>query len=557
MSKLDIWEKFNPDKNEPALFQQAKSVSASDYPVEAFPKILRDPMTAIHEDTQIPIEMIGSTLLAAAALALQPLINVGSPFSSGKTEPCSLYFLVLAKSGEGKSPLYDLILRPFNKFVSEMKEEYDVRMEQYKIEDDVWKTRKKGLSLELQKASRKGGNSEAEASRYRAHLSTEPEEPRNFEIFYEDTTQAGIIDGLKTYPYAGIFSEDAITFFTGYLKDKLGLLNKIWKNEPFSLSRKKEGNIRLDAFLTILLMVQPEAFEVYLDKNGKLALSSGFLPRFLFTPSRSTIGKREIKLNQDKTKEALEVFFSEITRLLNLQKGRFYDDTIPVKTINLTEAAKNLFQGKVNQHQENTVPEKSWEHIPEFVSKAGNQAIRIAAMFSYLAHDESVHERTLNDAFTIIEWHINQTARYFYSSSRQFQLQKDVYDLFDWIKKRFMNPKGVIQTKNPYGYTEEVKALSWYPFPKNDIGTSGPVRMRGVAVYKPILDQLIGLGLIVLVKYPPVNTVYIAMASYDSFENLTVINYVFNNCTPVLTKNMVPQVLENYDRTKLQWREMV
>ncbi|WP_233619785.1 DUF3987 domain-containing protein [Citrobacter amalonaticus] len=552
-----MWDQFNQDKNEPALLQQPKSVSASDYPVDAFPKILRDPMTAIHEDTQIPIEMIGSTLLAAAALALQPLINVGSPFSSGKTEPCLLYFLVLAKSGEGKSPLYDLILRPFNKFVSEMKKEYDVRMEQYKIENDVWKTRKKGLSLELQKASRKGGNSEAEASRYRAHLSTEPEKPRNFEIFYEDTTPASIIDGLRAYPYAGIFSEDAITFFTGYLKDKLGLLNKIWKNEPFSLSRKKEGNIRLDAFLTILLMVQPEAFEVYLDKNGKLALSSGFLPRFLFTPSRSTIGKREIKLSQDKTKEALEVFFSEITRLLNLQKGRFYDDTIPVKTINLTETAKNLFQKKVNQHQENTVPEKSWEHIPEFVSKAGNQAIRIAAMFSYLAHEESVHERTLNDAFTITEWHINQTARYFYSSSRQYQLQQDVYDLFDWINKRFLNPKGVMRAQHGNGQIQDVKLAPWQPFMKNDLGTSGLLRLRRVANLEPVLNELIGLGLVVTIKYPPVNTEYIAMAGYDSFGNPGVMYPAFANFIIDKSRTQVPQVLENYDHSRLQWRDVI
>ncbi|EEZ2790505.1 DUF3987 domain-containing protein [Escherichia coli] len=549
---------LNQVQNAPQHIQQGQSASTSSYPVDAFPKVLRDPMTAIHEDTQIPIEMIGSTLLAAAALALQPLINVGSPFSSGKTEPCSLYFLVLAKSGEGKSPLYDLILRPFNKFVSEMQKEYDTRMTQYKSDYAIWKSKGKALERLLQRATTKGGDSEDEATlRYRTHLSTEPKSPRDFKFFYEDTTLAGIIDGLRAYPYAGLFSEDAITFFTGYLKDKLGLLNKIWKNEPFSLSRKKEGYIRIDAFLTILLMIQPDMFENYLANNGKLALSSGFLPRFLFTPSRSTIGKREIKLNQDKTKEALEVFFAEITRLLNLQKGRFYDDTIPVKTMNLTETAKNLFQEKVNQHQENTVPEKSWEHIPEFVSKAGSQAIRIAAMFSYLAHDESIPERTLNDAFTITEWHINQTARYFYSSSRQFQLQKDVYDLFDWINKRFLNPKGVMRFPNNFGVIQEVKLIPWQPFMKNDFETSGLFRLRRVANLEPVLNELIGLGLVVTIKYPPVNTEYIAMAGYDSFGNPGVMYPAIANFIIVKSRTQVPQVLENYDHSRLQWRDVI
>ncbi|AWF36540.1 hypothetical protein CSC17_2380 [Klebsiella oxytoca] len=50
--------------------------NVNNYPVEAFPAFLRDAITAFHEDTQIPIEMIGSTVLAAFALALQPLVDV-------------------------------------------------------------------------------------------------------------------------------------------------------------------------------------------------------------------------------------------------------------------------------------------------------------------------------------------------------------------------------------------------------------------------------------------------------------------------------------------------
>lgn len=76
----------------------------NNYPTDVFPSVLRNVITTLHEDTLIPIEMIGSTVLAALSLALQPLVEVASPFGNKKPEPCSLYFLTLAKSGEGKSP---------------------------------------------------------------------------------------------------------------------------------------------------------------------------------------------------------------------------------------------------------------------------------------------------------------------------------------------------------------------------------------------------------------------------------------------------------------------
>ena len=131
---------------------------------------------------------------------------------------------------------------------------------------------------------------------------------------------------LQTNSFAfRIFADEAMTFFTGQLKNNLGLLNKIWKNEPLSVSRKKEGTIRLNAYLTFLLMVQPEVFEEYLERHGKKAVSSGFLARFLFTETVSTIGQRRINLNQDNSRQALDNLFTHLNKFLIEQKEHFYD----------------------------------------------------------------------------------------------------------------------------------------------------------------------------------------------------------------------------------------
>ncbi|VXC65504.1 conserved hypothetical protein [Enterobacterales bacterium 8AC] len=524
------------------------------YPVDAFPQILQEPIIALHEDTHFPIEMIGSTLLAASSLALQPLVSISSPFGIGKAEPCSLYFLILAKPGEGKSPLFDLILEPFNTFTSEIQEEYEEKMKEYETNHAIWKSKTKALEQRFQKATKNGGDCKIEESLLRDHLSIEPKEPKKFEMFYEDATPASIIDGLNNYPYAGVFSEDAITFFTGHLKNKLGLLNKIWKNEPFSLSRKNEINIRLKAYLTFLLMVQHDVFQDYLTKNGKMAISSGFLARFLFTNPPSTLGKREINLNQEKSKKALGILFEEFKIFFTLQKKRFYDDTIPVKNLALTDAAKNLFQEKMSQYQKSTTPGNIWEHIPEFVSKAGNNAIRIAAMFDFYSKT-GISESKLNDAFTITEWHLNQAAQYFYESSEQFQLRQDVYDLFETIKKCFAKTGGQLKYSD-YHTSQTVFTVRqpWQPFLKYEVKQYAPGRLRGVGnKTEPAFEQLVGLGLIVTVRYPPYNEIYVAIPKVDPFGRQFLQHEPAAIYKLVQCKNNVERPLDDYDHSRLRW----
>lgn len=526
----------------------------NNYPVEAFPSVLRGVINALHEDTLIPIEMIGSTVLAALSLALQPLVEVASPFGNKKPEPCSLYFLILAKSGEGKSPLRELLMAPFEEFASELHEEYETLLDTYKKDHAIWSSKEKALNRNYQKAVKNGGEGEVEELLLREHQAAEPKKPRAFEMFYEDATPEGIIQGLSEYPYAGVFADEAITFFTGQLKNNLGLLNKIWKNEPLQVSRKKEGTVRINAYLTFLLMVQPEVFEEYLERHGKRAVSSGFLARFLFTETVSTIGQRRINLNQDNSRQALDNLFTHLNKFLIEQKEHFYDTSKSQKTLTLTEDAKKLFEGKVSQHQLNIAQNQCWEHIPEFVSKAGSQAIRIAAIFDCYSESD-ISEQYLKNAFAITEWHLNQAAKYFYKLSAQYQLQQDVYQLFDWIKNHFVNPTGVMKVTNfQAGQVTDVRLNPWQPFSKNELETHGPARLRRIERLTPALNQLIQLGLIVTICYPPQRAIYIAAAQPDAYGNLYPLKPFFTPFNMVDYRNNATPPLSGYDSNRLQWQ---
>ncbi|EOJ8669034.1 YfjI family protein [Providencia stuartii] len=524
----------------------------NNYPINAFPSELRDAIIALHEDMQMPIEMIATTLLAASSLALQPLVNIVSPYDDGKIEPCSLYFLTLAKSGEGKSPLRERIMQPFEEFIAKMQGEYTKQLDKYENDMIVWSSKEKALNSSYKKAAKNGGDSEVENLLLREHLETKPIKPTPFEIFYEDSTPEGIIQGLKAYPYAGVFSDEAITFFTGHLKNNLGLLNKIWKNEPISLSRKKEGSIRLNANLTFLLMVQPEIFDEYLKRNSKQAISSGFLARFLFTNTVSTIKNRKITLNQTKSKVALEPIFEKFKLSLCKQEKYFHGDELVKKTLSLSQDAKNLFEKKLNDYQSKIIEKQPWEHISEFVSKAGNNAIRLAAIFQNDS-EAFISKENLDNAFTIIEWHLEQASQYFYYLSSNYQLEQNVYQLFEWIKKQFLDPGNAIK-QNLNGMWRE-----WTAFPLTIIEQYGPAKLRRKEIFMPLLDELIALGLIATVEYYSNNSVYIAAVEIDTTGTPKIFSLLPTSYTPPKKINIIGDYTNlripsiKYDREKLRW----
>ncbi|HHQ6539163.1 TPA: DUF3987 domain-containing protein [Serratia fonticola] len=521
------------------------------YPVDAFPSILRDAINALHEDTQFPVEMIGTTLLAATALALQPLIEVISPFDTEETEPCSLYFLTLAKSGEGKGPIYDKIMAPFNKFATEMHSEFKALQDDYNKEYTIWETIRKGLNSTLQKALKNGGDYGAEELQLRDHLDKKPEKPREFKMFNNDSSPVALIEQLDKYPYAGCFASEAMAFFSGHLKNNQTLLNNLWSNESYPYDRKNKSILLTECRLTILLMTQPSEFERYVQKQGDRSILNGFLARFLITNTVSTKSQRKINLDQKASQEALNKVFEKFNCFLKKQKDMFYDKSIPVKKLALSVEAKSLYKRKSEQYNSSIDKNQRLEHIPAFASKATSNAIRIAALFN--CYEDSISESALENAFTITEWHLSQAAMYFYESSEQFQLKQDVYDLFEWIKKRFISPTGNadiinIQTE----LRQQLKLQQWQPFSKNEIITGGPARLRDAKKLEPVFDQLIGLGVIATICYPPLSALYVAIPFTNQLGSLEARNYSapYNF---VSTKNNVECPLDNYDWTRLRW----
>ncbi|HIH1507404.1 TPA: DUF3987 domain-containing protein [Salmonella enterica] len=542
-----------------------KNPSAS-YPIKSFPPVLENVITTLHEDTGFPAEMIGSTLLAAAALSLQPLVEITYPYR-GRPISCSLYMMILAKSGKGKSPVRDLIMKPFDDFADEMDDEFQGRHAQYLRDHHIWKLELKNLEKSLKRERNKSEIKES----INKHLEEEPNQPQRMSVFIDDATPASLIKDLGIYPCSGLILDEAITFFKGHLKQNIGLLNKSWNSEGYDLNRVGNGDasvkMRINPYLTILLMIQPDVFDEYIEVSGKIADGSGFLPRFMYTCIDELTEFGDNKNRTGASDQALDMLSEKIGEWLKKQKENFYIFTskeggrnaTTKQAMYLSDAAISCWEAECKELNKYTTPGEEAEHISEHITKAEINILKVAAIIKKFNNPEAeiIDCREISDASNIVTWHLNQASSLFDYKSPKKKFMSDVYTLFDWIKNRFENPNGTSDLINSATGGITKRAIMQYePFKKREIGQRGPKSLRNIDVHNPLIDELISLGLIVQFSYPR-GPIMIGIPHYNGVANdfnIYKIDKSFASPQSIKVKyNSPPSKYDDYDKNKLNW----
>ncbi|MDN3508662.1 MAG: DUF3987 domain-containing protein [Candidatus Neptunochlamydia sp.] len=106
------------------------------FPFEALGPILGPPAKRIHEIVKAPDSICGNSLLAVAALITQRHADV---HIDGRVHPLSLFILTVAESGDRKSAVEKIVLKPIQSFEKAMFKDYSHQIKSYKDSLDIWK----------------------------------------------------------------------------------------------------------------------------------------------------------------------------------------------------------------------------------------------------------------------------------------------------------------------------------------------------------------------------------------------------------------------------------
>src|ERR1035437_8070063 len=186
----------------------------SNFPVGSLPPLIKNAVLEMQTNTRFPIPMMFSSALGTIAASCQNAIDVELPF--GSRTPVSLNIIVVADSGEGKSPSDRCFNQPIRDFEENQAKQSEVVIARHNARQSSWETELKviqfaikkkhkekvvtddpeqidQLNLELDKLQQKLEN----------QFSKEPQQQPQYKIFHSNTTPGKIaLDLSENVPTA-------------------------------------------------------------------------------------------------------------------------------------------------------------------------------------------------------------------------------------------------------------------------------------------------------------------------------------------------------------------
>lgn len=448
-------------------------MNQSSLPHEMLPGRFGSVIKGVAHTTQAPIEMVGAVALAAATLAVQGNCTVTS--KPGLEGPVSLYFMNVCESGERKSAVQTLLFKAANEVQREWADAAAQQADSFSVEHAVWKEKQNAIRTKFKRAVCKqepAGDIEHQLS---SILKEEPKASKVRKLIYQDVTPESLLLGLHEYGNsAALVNDEFGCFVNGPLSRQLPLLNSMWSGVESSVDRKTSGSFLLkNPRLTCLFQAQPAVFHQFLERQGKQARGNGFLARVLVSYPISTQGTR-FEDGQERHCPDLDWFYERWKTLINRSEKR---------TLKFTPQAQHEWYEIFNLYEVNSQPVKCNADIRDFASKAAEQIARIAAvMHAFMTDDnDEISSETLTASINLVEWYRVQFLQVVTHNDPAAEFQSDFNLFFTWVKSAILNNNCM-----PIAYSY--------------ISQFGPYRLRKQSKMKPLMETLVGAGLLVLLQ---------------------------------------------------------
>lgn len=432
------------------------------YPLEAFLVLLRNTALELQRNVQAPDALIGMGLIAGMSTACQGLFDVKLP--TGQCRPTSLYLCGVAESGERKSTVDALVFAPLYEHDRRKAVAFQVELDRYQTERELWEAKNQGLRNRLAKAVSKGESIETIQDELAQHTKLKPKKPRPRRFMRQNITARAVMDSLDGDGESiAITTDEGQVMFKSEAMAQLGLLNKAWDGAPMlTLDRADFDNVLvMNPRVTISIMTQRSVLQAYLAKHGEIAKGSGHWARYLVGWPESTQGFRQIN-TEELVWECLPTFHARMRELLEQFDANAGSGEIERELVEFSDDARARWFDLARQTEWMLRPGDYLHDINDFASKIMELLGRLAAVFHCFSGEEGkITLDTLERAFTVVQWHLDEYKRLF---SPQFTLSQDQVDAQAVVKYL----RGCVW-RGPNSDTY---------IPKNHVLRYGPVRNR-------------------------------------------------------------------------------
>lgn len=422
-----------------------------EFPIHVLEEQLQGVMRQIQQQTQAPLGLIASSVLSAMGLACQDLVDV-SP-KAGLIHPVSLFFITKADSGERKTAVDELVMKPFRKLELMAEQQYRDAHAQYTIELSVWEEEQKACKKALHKAILAKEDASLEKQALRDVEAAKPSLPSNKKWLLNDVTSAAIKHAISAYGHTiGVFSDESAHLFASDFMRETSVLNSLWGAKPISALRvSTQGETTIgDYRFSLSLMVQGPLFERFLERQGDQARGSGFFARCLLSEPHSTQGSRFIgdELSPGGVNAIyLNNFYLTVEKLLKASQMR-RELSKPRVCLTLSPEARARWFEIANKVESNIGPFGEWREYRDFASKFMEHASRIAAVLHcFTERSPVISDVSMYAAIVIVDWYFQHFIQQFKERTVPNDI-REANELDRWLESNLHRSNNGIFKKN-------------------------------------------------------------------------------------------------------------
>ncbi|PKQ77428.1 hypothetical protein CJP16_12390 [Aeromonas sobria] len=448
---------------------------APTFPFFVLPDELQKTIRYVQQETQASPDLIAASLLGVMALSCQDLFDI-SPTAQLRF-PTSLYQVVLAESGERKSTVDKILMKPVRDLEGALEKQYQEDKQQHSIVMRLWQSELKALEKAFEREVVKGGPNTVSAQRLAECLGRKPIAPLRKRLLVSDATRAAVKLALgKGWPSLVLLSDEAGSILSGELLHDTPLLNSLWGAQPIEVDRATGDTFRIeDARFGAMLMVQPGLFKVYVNRQGRHARASGFFARTLLCQPTSTIGGRlhgpqQLFLSPISGKH-LEWCHERVLERLNQSFQRREEDAART-CLTLSPEAAAKWHAEYNRIESMCGKSGVLYEYNDYASKQPEHVARIAGVLeAFVTGNAIVSEHTMHAAIQLANYYLDSFIHLMADDALPEEME-DAVLLENWLHDK-------------YGHH------IIHDIPKNHLLKYGPNRLRNRERLDRALDNLL------------------------------------------------------------------
>lgn len=424
---------------------------------------------------QLKEDMAALSLMGAISVAAQGRYDVLLPH--GSTAPMSLYTLIVAVSGEGKSAAYKKTMAPLKRVQRACYEAYKKESFDFSSKLTAWKATNNKLKADMQKAAKQGEGIEEAQQAHLSHAANKPAPPREFRLLYPDATPAALFEGLQNIlPSGALTTDEGDTYFNGAMRQARGHMNSLWGGEDLVISRAtKEDIVIYDPRYGMHISIQPGV----LDRNMKPEdRDSGWAARFIVCAPDPVRGTRQYHLGASDPGEGWQWADQRLEALVRENLDLLDDPHLPRHQLLFSQDAQHRWVRLANEIEQAMGSGGRFEACTDHASKLSNQIGRVAALLHLFEdHSGDISVQTLDMATHLCSY---------YSQHFKQALMPPPQEILDAMQLR-------------QWFAQLFQQYRWLGIPYNDARQRGPNPLRNTkrlseAVNVLCFDGVISVG---------------------------------------------------------------